>query len=1002
MRTLTTQESAALAAPDGYTVHTRVLVNTTGNTWVDVTALQGRNWLASVSYDETIDQPVASCTVTLRRRSDALTLNPLVTSSTSNVLALGRTFTVETATTDTDVAPGENLLLRSQEFDNATWVKTQGTVTANGTAAPDGTTTADLFVPSTSAAQHYVRQVAAGVPGVSHTMTVLVKPVSSINKVTFYPGQSGTFAHFNLANLTTSRETNVTSNAITPAGNGWYRLTATWPANILPTDPRVYVSSGTLGSDAIAGDGTSGIYLWGAQLEAAPAPSAYRATTAAKVGDWREVFRGVVETLDVASDPLTFTGTDLGGVLQRTFIETPRTYGSTGGTAIETVIQSILTDNGTGVTLRVVGTPSVMLSPFVQKEESVLEAVRTLALRIGWDCRYRWDSSTSTFRLTLYQPNRAGGAASWTWQPYHYQEVDKVEQTLLDVRNVVRLTYYDRTAMVGGSPTLTPVVKTDATSIAAYGRQFMGIVEGKESTIDSPGEADAMATAALADLKQPLLALSATCTFLYAAELGDMQAFKANGEHFSADQTLAVVSLSHELTPDGATTTVGLRGTPVAASADWLRMEERTGKADTATVVAPPAPTSVTLAAVPRGFTVAVAPSTTPPLAESYELHVSTSTIPATPTASTLRQQARDTLFTVADLVPGTTYYVRTVPRDAAGNRGTASAEQTVVAGKVVAADLGAGSVGTGALASASVGTAQLKPEVYFGTWPANGDWEEWPDANAAPIGWTCTTVGTGSVAFWRQDSTYSGGSPSGAYTLGARPGSGYGSIVSGARNVGAGEEVVFSTRLTALDAFGTVGATRIRMTIIWQDATGADLSYTTADYDVDTTWGKPADVPILGYVNVRGTAPSAATQFRVAFENLQHTTGGGTQHVAIWFARVSVGQPWHYVGTTGGGDTIYQNGWATYGGPTQGAAFRLENGVVRVRGWIYHPTGSSNYVFQLPPGLRPGVDLTVPCYSSAGLNFVAVFSDGWVYSFSATGGSTNYRLDGISFVAEN
>jgi hypothetical protein len=42
----------------------------------------------------------------------------------------------------------ENLLLYSQEFDQAAWVKTSGSVTDNSGAAPDGTTTADNFTAS--------------------------------------------------------------------------------------------------------------------------------------------------------------------------------------------------------------------------------------------------------------------------------------------------------------------------------------------------------------------------------------------------------------------------------------------------------------------------------------------------------------------------------------------------------------------------------------------------------------------------------------------------------------------------------------------------------------------------------------------------------------------------------------------------------------------------------------------------------------------------------------
>lgn len=43
-----------------------------------------------------------------------------------------------------------NLLLRSEEFDNASWSKTDTTVTANSIASPDGTTSADLLTEGTA------------------------------------------------------------------------------------------------------------------------------------------------------------------------------------------------------------------------------------------------------------------------------------------------------------------------------------------------------------------------------------------------------------------------------------------------------------------------------------------------------------------------------------------------------------------------------------------------------------------------------------------------------------------------------------------------------------------------------------------------------------------------------------------------------------------------------------------------------------------------------------
>ena len=44
-----------------------------------------------------------------------------------------------------------NLLLRSEEFDNANWTKSRATVTANAATAPDGTSNADKLVEDSTA-----------------------------------------------------------------------------------------------------------------------------------------------------------------------------------------------------------------------------------------------------------------------------------------------------------------------------------------------------------------------------------------------------------------------------------------------------------------------------------------------------------------------------------------------------------------------------------------------------------------------------------------------------------------------------------------------------------------------------------------------------------------------------------------------------------------------------------------------------------------------------------
>lgn len=157
-----------------------------------------------------------------------------------------------------------NLVWPSEDFTHANWVKTEASISANGLAAPDGTVTMDYFIPSANALAHYMQMVVSSTTNAC-VAGLFVKVDSSIDRVTFFPGGTSTFAHFNLETLTATKEANVTANRIVDCGDGVYWLQAEWPAGQNHDRLRVYASSGTFGSDLVAGDGVSGIWMWGGQ-----------------------------------------------------------------------------------------------------------------------------------------------------------------------------------------------------------------------------------------------------------------------------------------------------------------------------------------------------------------------------------------------------------------------------------------------------------------------------------------------------------------------------------------------------------------------------------------------------------------------------------------------------------------------------------------------------------------------------------------------------------------
>jgi hypothetical protein len=176
-----------------------------------------------------------------------------------------------------------NLNVYSSDFSNAVWTKVQGSITANIIVAPDGTLTGSKFVESTATTtQHNVYQIGRTIGATSNTASVYLK-AGERTAVYFviYDVSTNAGAYFNLANGTiTSTDSGVTSS-ITSVGNGWYRCVITrTTASTANGGMNVFINSG---STSYTGDGFSGIYIWGAQLEAGAFATSYIPTVASQV-----------------------------------------------------------------------------------------------------------------------------------------------------------------------------------------------------------------------------------------------------------------------------------------------------------------------------------------------------------------------------------------------------------------------------------------------------------------------------------------------------------------------------------------------------------------------------------------------------------------------------------------------------------------------------------------------------------------------------------------------
>ncbi len=184
----------------------------------------------------------------------------------------------------------QNVLQRSEEFDNAYWVNNGVTITANQIISPDGTQNADLLT------------------GVSGGFGVVrFSTWTSTNKVASCFAKKGSTNLFKIANassgvggVTFNVESGIITNTasgfegeIENYGNGWFRCTA------IDTSAR----SGTFSLGVTSA--SESVYIWGAQLESDYKTSYIQTTTTA-------VTRSA-ETANGAGDADTFNDSE--GVL---------------------------------------------------------------------------------------------------------------------------------------------------------------------------------------------------------------------------------------------------------------------------------------------------------------------------------------------------------------------------------------------------------------------------------------------------------------------------------------------------------------------------------------------------------------------------------------------------------------------------------------------------------------------------------------------------------------
>lgn len=183
--------------------------------------------------------------------------------------------------------PRTNALTYSQAFSTAPWTLTGGTLTANSTIAPDGTTTAFTLKEDSTTGSHHVNYIIT--QALNNTFSIYAKLASGTR--TLYINNGGRQSAFTLSgsgSVVLEGGSGTTGSAsITPLTNGWYRCSVVLSGGAVQTNQVIVgLSQAIAGStygNLYAGDNTSSIYIWGAQLEAGSFPTSYIPTSGSTV-----------------------------------------------------------------------------------------------------------------------------------------------------------------------------------------------------------------------------------------------------------------------------------------------------------------------------------------------------------------------------------------------------------------------------------------------------------------------------------------------------------------------------------------------------------------------------------------------------------------------------------------------------------------------------------------------------------------------------------------------
>ena len=174
-----------------------------------------------------------------------------------------------------------NLITYSEAFDNPYWTKS-GSSVVSGFTSPDGTNNAFKLVEDTSGGAHFITTPITWAAD-NNTFSIYAKS-NGRNWIRLNTNDStgNNLAWFNISNGTLGSKDAGITTSITLIADGWYRCSMTKTLTSFAGGATILIADAD-GSSTYTGNGTSGIYIFGAQLEQQSYPTSYIPTSGSTV-----------------------------------------------------------------------------------------------------------------------------------------------------------------------------------------------------------------------------------------------------------------------------------------------------------------------------------------------------------------------------------------------------------------------------------------------------------------------------------------------------------------------------------------------------------------------------------------------------------------------------------------------------------------------------------------------------------------------------------------------